>query len=214
MIPAKHISIMKTKLSDWIGSTFISAVLMSILGINAAQAGTVSFNYDSAGRLVTSTFAANKSIAYVYNHAGNLVQRAISVGGVDPDNDGDGIPDWWMQLHFGHPTGQAGDKSLAHDDADEDRMTNLHEFLAGTLPKDASSALRVAPTPVFGGGGVTVEWQSVPGRNYRLQFKETLNDSDWTNVPGDVTAGGAVSSKSDPTATGQTQRFYRVLLIP
>ena len=37
------------------------------------------------------------------------------------DSDGDGIPDWWMYLYFGHPTGLSNDLSRANDDADRDR---------------------------------------------------------------------------------------------
>jgi len=36
------------------------------------------------------------------------------------DSDGDGIPDVWMMLYFGHPTGLASDNSLASQDADGD----------------------------------------------------------------------------------------------
>jgi hypothetical protein len=56
------------------------------------------------------------------------------------DNDGDGIPDWWMIQCFGHPTGQVGDLSRAQDDADGDGMNNLQEFLAGTMPIDPASS--------------------------------------------------------------------------
>jgi len=51
-----------------------------------------------------------------------------------PDSDADGIQDWWMVQYFGHPTGQAGDHSLATDDANLDGRSNLQEYLAGTNP--------------------------------------------------------------------------------
>jgi hypothetical protein len=50
------------------------------------------------------------------------------------DTDNDGIPDAWMVKYFGHPTGQASDKSLATDDPDGDGLTNLQEYQAGTNP--------------------------------------------------------------------------------
>jgi hypothetical protein len=95
-----------------------------------------------------------------------------------------------------------------------DGMLDQSEFLAGTLPNDPNSLLRLLPNPTIAGGGVTVQWQSVPGKTYRLQFKNSLTDVAWTNVTGDVPASGATASKVDPTATGQSTRFYRVMLLP
>lgn len=59
------------------------------------------------------------------------------------DSDGDGIPDAWMQLYFGHATGQAGDHSLAGDNADGDGFFNMQEYLAGTDPTNSASAFRI-----------------------------------------------------------------------
>jgi YD repeat-containing protein len=203
---------MKTIFRKFSG-TQICAGLIVLFSAVAAQSGTVVFNYDLAGRMTKAEFTPAKSINYTYDSAGNLLQRAINTGPVDPDSDGDGIPDWWMELHFGHSTGQAGDKSLAHYDADEDGMTNLQEFLAGTVPTDPNSALKVLGNPELA-GGATIEWQAVSGKTYRLQFKNALSDAEWTNVTGDVTANSNVASKLDPTASGQPQRLYRVLLVP
>ena len=55
------------------------------------------------------------------------------------DSDGDGVPDMWMQLHFGHPTGLESDSSRAEDDADGDGLTNLQEFQLGTDPLSADT---------------------------------------------------------------------------
>ena len=52
------------------------------------------------------------------------------------DSDWDGIPDWWMVGHFGHPTGNSSDYSLSYQDPDCDGVDNLHEYLNGTNPRD------------------------------------------------------------------------------
>jgi len=124
------------------------------------------------------------------------------------DSDGDGMDDTWEFDYF---------QTLARDgtgDFDADGMTDLNEFRAGTLPDDPNSALRILPNPSVAGSAVTVQWQSVPGKTYRLQFKNSLADADWTDVSGDVPAVGETASKTDTTTTGQARRFYRVLLLP
>lgn len=173
----------------------------------SARAGTLAFHYDQAGRLTTATFAAGKSIAYTYDAAGNHLQRQINAGG-NPDTDNDGLADTWEQLYFGNLTRNGA------GDFDNDGFPDLSEFLAGTVPTNSASALRLFGNPASDGGGTTVEWSAVSGRTYRLQFKYPLEAANWSNVPGDVTASGPVASKVDPTAAGQLRRFYRVMLVP
>ena len=56
---------------------------------------------------------------------------------------------------------------------------------------------------------VTVVWTAIPGATYRVQHKLTLDSGSWTDLPGEVTAGGPKASVMDsPPALGQ--RFYRV----
>lgn len=61
---------------------------------------------------------------------------------------------------------------------------------------------------------VTVSWTSTPGQNYRLQSKPALSTPTWTDIPGDVTAGGASASKVDPTGGSAGLRFYQVITVP
>jgi hypothetical protein len=59
-----------------------------------------------------------------------------------------------------------------------------------------------------------VSWLSVSGKTYRVQFRNSLADPGWNDLPGDVTAMGATTSKTDTTTAGQSQRFYRVQVVP
>lgn len=63
------------------------------------------------------------------------------------------------------------------------------------------------------GGNATVAWTAVAGKTYTLQFKATLSDLTWTNVPGAVVAAGATATKTD-TVGVNARRFYRVLQAP
>ena len=56
-----------------------------------------------------------------------------------------------------------------------------------------------------------LSWSSVPGRNYRVQYKSALTDVSWTDIVGDVTATGISSAK---TNTPPDTRFYRVVESP
>jgi YD repeat-containing protein len=173
-----------------------------------ANAGTLAFDYDSAGRLSQATFANTQAIAYSYDSAGNLLQRQINLGAPNPDSDGDGLDDAWEQLYFGN---------LLRDgsgDFDSDGSNDLNEFLAGTVPNDAGSVLKILSNPTASAGSVTVEWPAVAGKTYRLQFKNSLGDASWTDVPGDVTAAAAIVNKVDASASAASRRFYRVMLVP
>ena len=124
------------------------------------------------------------------------------------DSDGDGIPDLWMMHYFGHPTGQAGDLSLAQDNADGDGMSNLREFLADTDPTDPASVLRLQiQAQISPQNDVMLSWPAVPGKNYQVQFKDVLNDSTWSAIPG-ATVVGLKGTCSIPA--GPSTRFYRV----
>jgi hypothetical protein len=58
----------------------------------------------------------------------------LMADGVTIDNDGDGIPDWWMTNYFGHPTGQASDQSFAWNDPAGDGLSNLQKYQLGRNP--------------------------------------------------------------------------------
>ncbi len=65
---------------------------------------------------------------------------------------------------------------------------------------------------VPGNGTVTLTWRSVPGWNYRLQYKLALPDAAWLDIAGDVAAVATNAAKS--TAIMESARFYRVKWLP
>ena len=69
----------------------------------------------------------------------------------------------------------------------------------------------VIESVVFDGGNVMLTWSAIPGRTYRAQFKESLDDPDWQDVLPDVTAVGPTASASHPVGNA-VRRFYRVQL--
>ena len=121
------------------------------------------------------------------------------------DTDGDGLPDDWELAYFN------GLQRDGTGDFDGDGQSDKAEFLAGTDPTNGGSVFRTITLSPPWSGPVQVLWSSVAGKKYRLEFKESLSDSNWTPVTGDVTATDTTAFKEDPT-TG-TQRFYRVRLL-
>jgi hypothetical protein len=132
----------------------------------------------------------------------------------DLDSDGDGIPDWWMLAYFNHPTGQAGDNSLASDDADGSGFSNLQDFLAGTDPTNPNSAFRITNVSIVG-NDVDVTWTTQPNKTNQLERSGVLGtNASWFSV-GPLTIGtGSPATQTDFGAATNPPAFYRVYLVP
>jgi len=175
------------------------------LSIAPLSAGTISYTHDAAGRLTGASHSDGKFIGYTYDNAGNLTLRQFAVIGVG-DSDGDGMDDTWEFDYF---------QTLARDgsgDFDADGMTDLNEFRAGTLPDDPVSLFAITgflSPPAL----VTIQWASVVGKKYQVQYTDSLAPLDWTNLGGEITAANTVTSVPDLTPS-RTNRFYRVRLVP
>jgi len=163
------------------------------------------------GRTVAFQSFASDLVPSDYNDTRDVF--VVTLGG--PDTDGDGMDDDWEMAYF---------STLARDgvgDFDNDSANDLAEFRAGTNPANDTSILQVlAIRPVHRSPHellqATVIWSAVPGRTYRVQFKDNVTGTTWMDVPGDVVAATPSASKiHTPTYyTGffTNRRFYRVLL--
>jgi len=61
---------------------------------------------------------------------------------------------------------------------------------------------------------VILSWNSVSNLSYRVQYKNSLNDLEWSNQIPDIYSVGTVTSATNSLLGNQPQRFYRVQLIP
>ena len=95
-------------------------------------------------------------------------------------------------------------------DPDHDGMNNYQEWKAGTLPRNASSVLKlISPTNSIVGTKVT--WQSVSGVTYYLQRATNLAaQPPFTSYVSNLTGQAVSTSYTDTTATNATSYFYRV----
>ncbi len=105
---------------------------------------------------------------------------------------------------------------VTYADTDGDGQGDLQELAAGTNPADKSSVLKIMGLARTNPGSVTVTFQSVPGKNYRIEYS---NDLTAWSVANTNTAAAAVGNSTQWTDDGsQTgglnflipRRFYRV----
>jgi len=93
-------------------------------------------------------------------------------------------------------------------------MLNWQEYLAGTNPTNALSALRfLNPVSTSGGGrNVSLSWLTAPGRMYVLQSSPALGGPVWTAVNTNL-GDGNIFQVSITNHTGGA-RFFRIQLQP
>ncbi len=186
-----------------------TAALLVILGaapVNPSAWAHVGadYYYDAGGRLTYVNLGGGKSIEYIYDSSSNLLRKTVTVFA---DSDTDQMNDAWEQHYF------SGLSRTGGADFDNDGMSDLNEYRAGTDPTDAQSLLNTTLVKE-GGGHYSVEWPTVPGRRYLLQYKDDLNSPTWTNSFDPFTATSTQSSFFDEGSTGTTKRFYRLFIVP
>ena len=118
------------------------------------------------------------------------------------------MDDNWEIRYFG---------DLSHDgtrDTDGDGQTDLQEYLAGTDPTDRNSIFKATPLSPPVNGALSLNWKAQPGMFYRVQYKSSLSESNWTDLPAAMSLSGTNGVATDTTAGSASQRFYRVLVVP
>lgn len=131
---------------------------------------------------------------------------------LDPDRDGDGLPNEWEVANHLNPDSAIGDDG-ADGDPDHDGAPNLQEFLAGTNPRDNGSILKMSVTRL-GEARVQIDWRTEVGLRYQLEAAEK-SDGAFANFGGTNfprTAVGGFDSFIDEAAS--SNRFFRVERIP
>ncbi len=120
------------------------------------------------------------------------------------DSDGDGLPDAWEQARFGSLT-----NATLGGDADGDGFSDRDEWLAGTHPGSAASALRIQNLqPVTNWTALT--WTSQPEGLYRVASATTPTGL-WSVVPDLVLAESNLTTR--PVAGAPTSAVFRVEFV-
>lgn len=113
----------------------------------------------------------------------------------------------WRFANFGANANTAG-TGLPTDDPDGDGQDNQSEFLAGTLPTDATSLLALKPNIV--GGQVHLTFTAKAGVSYTIEYKNAITDAAWQKLI-DVPASASAQPKDIVDATANTARFYHLV---
>jgi hypothetical protein len=182
--------IRKIRTDGWV-STFAGA---SVSGLANGRGRTSQFN-GPVGLCVDT----NGNV-YVADSGNNCIRE------VSPDTAGIGIPDWWQLKYFGY----IGIDPNA--DPDQDGMSNIAEFWAGTDPTNPASVFKVVNVSI-NGAGTRISWNSVPGKSYTVEYSHDLLT--WNMIGNPVPGDGGVVSFADPATIQQTGgRFYRISFSP
>jgi Bacterial TSP3 repeat len=150
------------------------------------------------GKMKGNAWSANCGWISLSNAFAYVQTDTISQGTLAPD----GLPIAWLLQNFGTTNVDA------NADPDGDGMSNAQEYLAGTNPNDANSALRITGithgtlTPIY----TMLQWTSVPTRFYMVQGTAAMDRSPFADlwVP---PLAGAKNAAFDDSATNE---FYRV----
>jgi CotH kinase protein/Lamin Tail Domain len=191
---------LSSEFSGWPPPYTVEWQLGSVGQKTNVQNGTSSFfNFTAPSITATQTYRA--IVRNLATPGGRLLGNARIV--TLADGDGDGIPDAWENAFFGGNT--IADPS---GDDDGDGFLNWQEYVAGTIPTNALSYLKVDQlTPP---AGAIVQFQAVSNRTYTVQYRDAMGPGTWNNLA-DVGAHGTnrVATIPDPGST--TNRFYRLV---
>lgn len=129
---------------------------------------------------------------------------ALLIPTVVVDTDSDGLPDEWELRYFATLTGAS-----PAADGDNDRATNLAEFLAGTDPTAPNSVLRIQSLRFQNGWVIT--FLSATNKAYHLQGSTNLIQ--WINLATNLPGTGNLVAVTDTNAS--RPRFnYRLQVVP
>ena len=117
----------------------------------------------------------------------------------------------WAAEHF--TPEELLDPGIGGEDADPDGdgLSNHQEFLAGTDPSDADSVLQISSVRRVA-GGLELQWQSVPGRTYRIALADSLFGP-FLPLEQPVLATGETESVTLDVDFQDRQMYFRVILV-
>jgi hypothetical protein len=189
-----------------------------VLGVSAESVGPVRYQWRYNGMniagatnetLVLTNVQPQQTGEYqvvVLNLTSSVVSEAAWLT-IENDSDADGMGDPWELAHGFNPY-HGGD---ADTDADQDGMSNLNEYLAGTDPRDSRSGLKIEG--IVASDGVTLWFTAVSNRTYAIEASDALHLSRWTRL---IKVDSRSTNRTDRVTDSRSnaERYYRLVLVP
>ncbi|MDX1952619.1 MAG: lamin tail domain-containing protein [Verrucomicrobiota bacterium] len=170
--------------------------------------GTVEFNDSSLpNAIVTFSTAGSYVLRFKVDDSALSAQdeTTITVQG------GSSSYSSWAGAQFTAAELENASVSGENADPDGDLFTNMQEYIAGTLPKDSSSYLKLSNILSEEAGNVEIKFQAMAEKTYTIQWRPLAETGTWQRLQ-DVPAGAARTvAVIDPASGGDTTRFYRIV---
>ncbi|PYJ80653.1 MAG: hypothetical protein DME22_23755 [Verrucomicrobia bacterium] len=139
-------------------------------------------------------------VAEEYHHKGGTASALPGGANTTDGNDPDGVP---------YGRGRA-DIRLAVDREGEIYLLSKSDGMVRLL---VSLVLPDFQGISVSNRAVSITWSAIPGLKYRLEHKQSLDQTNWSDILPDVTAR-APSVDTTFAPDSSTQHFFRVVLVP
>jgi len=154
------------------------------------------------GRLFTVKFTAIDNDVPVQILTFKLGANAPAGASINPTN---GVFAW---IPSGPPGTVVGSITVVVADNGQPNKSDSKTFTV------VATDLKADAPPLFTTNGITLNWSTLPGLIYRVQYKDQLSDAIWIDLPGDFTARNSVGTKLDSSADTNASRYYRIVALP
>jgi len=102
----------------------------------------------------------------------------------------------------------AAGQSDAALDSDGDGLSNLAEYLSGTDPRDAASALKI-DSVTESNGALILRFTAVANRSYTIQYRDNVGSGAWQKLS-NITDQATTQPVDVPDSVNGGTRYYRL----